>query len=210
MDFVIGVPATLPQIRGLVSHYSMTRDLLKNLRKRIEATESARNFEYAVRLATTTAKFMQDMSFLDERLAEAGAPSKAAMDASLKHTARLLKASADQLSKTGSDTAKYLGTATADDVLRKQNVEQLQKWRDETLFHGCSLVETQKNIISRVEDASRAQLSPDVAEALDAVEADIATLNADCSSELALDLLKKRAGKTNGNLPKTTSADGPL
>lgn len=161
-----------------------------------ETTESARTFEYAIQLGTKAAKFFADVAAFDEKLVTVADTDT--LKHTLKQRATVWRDQADDLSKTTSDTAKYVGGATADDLTRKHNIEQIEKWRDDTLTRGCPLLEDQRNI-NRSWDALRAKLPPDVIQALDAEEADEAALEADCSSELAIGLLKQHAQKPPAN-----------
>jgi hypothetical protein len=180
-----GSPASgaVPVVVSAFKHPSMARDMLKDLRKRIDATECARTFEYAIQLGTRTAKFFADMGALDEKLGALDSSS-----ATLKDKALEWRRLADDLAKANSETADYFDHATADDLLRKKNVDQIEKYRDDTLSRGCSTLENFGSIHFR--DAA---WPPDVAQALAAAEADEAALSADCSSEQAKNLLKTQS-----------------
>jgi hypothetical protein len=152
----------VPVIVSAFRHSGMAQDMVKDLRKRIEATENASTFEYTIQLATKTAKLYADTSTLDERLAAMDHSANAEATAeSLRELAKRFKELADQLSGTNAETAKYFADATEATLLNKHNVEQIEMYRDDTLRRGCATLEKQKKI-ARNMDAMRAELSEDV------------------------------------------------
>ena len=183
-----------PVIISAFRHYSMARDMVKDLRKRIEATESARTLEYTIQFETRAAKYFTDAAALDEKLATVW-PSSAE---SWKTNAIKDREFAEQLSKSKSEMTKFLGHATVDALLSKHSSEEVRKYRDEILAYTCSIVATQRKI-DRLVDSARADLSPEFIQTLNAESADAAALSPDCSSELAIGLLKKQAGKPPSN-----------
>jgi hypothetical protein len=183
-----------PVIISAFRHYSMARDMLKDLRKRIEATESARTFEYAIQLETRAAKYFADAAALDEKLVMVW-PASAD---SLRKAAMNLKKFADQLLESKTEMTQFLARATADDLLRKDNSGGVKRHRDEILAYTCSQLGVAKDIYQPL-DTLRSNLSPDVVQALDTEKVDEALLSADCSSELAISLMKEHAGKPPNN-----------
>ena len=174
-----------PNFRTLVTHYSMAVDMVRNLRKRVDATEVAREWEYGIQVSNRTAKCYSDMATLDERL---GAVATGADADSFKNRAAQWRDLAGRIST--SQTEKDLANATADELVRKQNVEHIKDWRNSTLLYACPLVEGAKSVTAGLE-AMRSSLSPDVILALDTVKADQEALGKDCSSELARSVLTK-------------------
>lgn len=181
----------VPAIASAFRHCGMACDMLKDLRKRIEATETARTFEYTIQLETRAAKFFADAASLDEKLVTVW-PASAD---SLKKAAMNLKKFADQLSDSKTEMTQFLARATTDDLLGKHNADGVKKHRDEILAYTCSQLGVAKDIY-RPLDTLRSNLSPDVLQTVDAEEADEATLSPDCSSKLAISLLKERAGNS--------------
>jgi hypothetical protein len=181
----------VPVIVGAFRHYSMARDMLKDLRKRIEAAESARALEYTIQFEARAAKYFTDAAALEEKLA-AISPSLAD---SLKSIAKDWREFADQLSKSNSEMTKFLGHATADDLLSKHGSEEARKYRDEILSYTCRIVKVNRDLRQH----ERSNLPPDFLQALDAETADAAALSPDCSSELAISLMKEQVGKPPSN-----------
>jgi len=172
---------------------SMSLSMLKDLRKRIEATESARTFEYTIQFETRAAKYFTDAAALDEKLVTLWPSAD-----SLKSNAMKWKEFAEQLSRSKSEMTQFLARATADDLLRKDNAVGVKKHWDDILAYTCSQLALAKDI-DRLLETARADLSPDVVRALDEEKSDAAALSPDCSSELAISLMKERAGKPRSN-----------
>jgi hypothetical protein len=172
-----------PNLRSRITHYSMALDMLKDLRKRIDATEVTRVWEYGIQVSNRNSKYMMDISTLDEKLAGMQLPGadgfrQQAID--WRHFAEGISTS---------QTEKDLANATLDEILRKQNIERIEGWRDDALKYACRTL-TNASPFARTFDAARPSLPPDVIGALDAVEADEEALGKDCSSELAKNLLR--------------------
>jgi len=167
-----------PVIISAFRHYSMARDMLKDLRKRIDATDSVRALEYTIQFETRAAKYITDAAALNERVAAMGQSASAD---SLKDKAKEWREFAEQLSKSSSEMTKFLGHATADDLLSKHGSGEVRKYRDEILAYTCSTLEHNRGL-ERKGDELRSHLPPDVIQALDAEEADGAALSADCSA----------------------------
>lgn len=172
---------------------SLLKSGLEAIKKanQIEATESVRVFEYTIQFETRAAKYFTDAAALEDKL-PALTPSEAN---SLKDMAKQWREFADQLSKSNSEMTKFLGHATVDDLISKKNAEDVRKYRDEILAYTCRIVEVNRDI--RQHD--RSNLPPDFLQVLDVEAADAAALSADCSSELAIGLLKQQAGKPPSN-----------
>src|SRR5215469_2775600 len=86
-----------------------------------------------------------------------------------------------------SQTEKDLANATPGELLRKRNIEHIEKWRDDALKYACQTL-TNGSTFTRSFDTLRPSMPPDVIEALDAVKADEEALGKDCTSELAKSL----------------------
>jgi adenine-specific DNA-methyltransferase len=134
------------------------------------------------------------MSALHEKLVTQWQSSQAAD--SFREGAKFWRARADDLTKTNSATAKYFENAKEDDLVgiwlglhtQQHSVEQIEKYRDDTLVGGCGAIEAM-NKFTHILEGGRAKLSPEVVQALDVVELDEAALATDCSSERAKKLL---------------------
>jgi len=177
-----------PNLRTLVTHYSMARDMLRDLRKRIEATEALRTIEYTMQFGARAAKFFTDEVALDDKLHAFGDFSD------FPKFAAKGNAFAGQLTQWNSETAKKLPELTADDLTRKHFVEPVEKYRDDILAYTCKVAKLQVGVNTYMakELSSGAGLSADVIQALDTVDADHAALSPDCDSERAQNLLKKQ------------------
>jgi len=183
----------VPVIIGAFRRHSMALDMVNYLRSRIEATESARTLEYTIHLTEKTAKLHTDTSTLDEKLAtlsHSPPPTADSLVVSLKEGAKSLKERADQLSKTNAEMEKFLAEATEAALLDKRNIEKTETYRNFVLTDICGKLEKQKEF-ARNMGALRTNLPKDDNRALDAVEDDLEALNPDCSSQLAVGLLKK-------------------
>jgi hypothetical protein len=133
------------------------------------------------------AKYFTDAAALNDKAAAIGLSS----DNPLKDKTTDWRKFADQLTRWNLETTKSLSTATADDLAKKSNVDEIRKYRDDILSYTCAMVEANQ-LIQLDADKLRATLPPDFLEALDAQKADAAALSADCGSGQAKGLLKKQ------------------
>jgi hypothetical protein len=185
----------VPAVVGAFRHHSMALDMLKDLRKRIEATEAARTLEYTIQLEARAAKYFTDAAVLEDKLVATSLSLTDSSKDTAKDVARKWREFADQLSKSNSEMTKFLGHATTDDLLSKHNSEEVRKYRDEILSYTCGIVKVNQDLRQQ----ERSNLPPDFLHALEAETADAAALSPDCSSELAISLMKQQAGKPPGN-----------
>jgi hypothetical protein len=180
--------AISPGLVTLLSRYSMARDMLKDLQKRIDATESAQIWGYAIQFGARAAKYFMDAAALREKAAARGLFS----DDPLKNKGMEWREFADQLSKWNLKTTESLADATSDDLAKKSNLEPIKKYRDDILSYTCAMI-AGNQLVELDADKLRSNLPADFLQALDEERADAATLRADCSSEQAKDLLKTQA-----------------
>jgi hypothetical protein len=158
----------------------LTRSLLTDLRGRIE-------LQSTIQFGTRAAKYFTDAALLTAKKARIW-PSSAD---TWNNVAMKQKNFAHQLLKWNFDAAKL--NLTAEDLGTRHNLAAVEKYRDGILTYTCQQLKLEAQI-DRLMPA-RDSLPPDVVQALDAVEVDEAALSADCSSELAMRLLKMQAEK---------------
>ena len=173
-----------PGLVTLLSHYSMARAMMGDLRKRIEASEALATVQYTQEFETRAAHFFADAATFDHELAASG--KETAVD-TLTAKAAQYGAFANQLRQESSQLATEIPNLTLDALSKKQHVEEINKNLDGILAYTCAQVALEK----KIGDLSRQSLSPDVLQTLNSVEGGEAALAGDCSSERAANLLKQ-------------------
>ena len=170
----------VPVVVSAFKHPSMARDMLKDLRKRIDATESAQIFQYAAEFGERAAKYFTDAATRNEKAVALGENQ---YTDSIKDDAIAWRRFASQLTQWDTETAKSLPNATPDSLAKKS--EEIKKYRDQILAYTCSTVERNRGL-EREADTLRIRLPSDFVQAIDAERDDAAALSADCNSAQAI------------------------